>query len=151
MALVFEADRFRALSLADLDETEMADKAPDWLGAWSWSGPKLVGTRRAKSGEELLASVERSLAGIDTAQRPSWWQDYALNVPDALTRARPVADLAAKHPTQRALIDEAIARTGQPESSLRWLPLVSRRALDWTALIDARTAEPVGYVHLDGF
>ena len=30
-------------------------------------------------------------------------------------------------------------------------PLVSHRALDWTALIDAKTAELVGYVHLDGF
>ncbi len=62
-----------------------------------------------------------------------------------------MSDLAARYSSQHALIDEAVARTGQPESSLRWFPLVSHRALDWTALIDAKTAEPVGYVHLDGF
>lgn len=150
VALVFEVDRFRAVSMADLDEADPANALGE-LHTWSGSGRRVVGTRRARNKNEVLENIEKSSLGIDTAQRPSWWQDYSLNVSDALARAKPIAQLAAKYPQQRSLIDEAIARTGRPESSLRWLPLVSRRALDWTALIDAKTAEPVGYVHLDGF
>lgn len=68
-----------------------------------------------------------------------------------LKRAKPIADLAAKHPDQRAMLDEAVRQTGQPQETLRWLPLVSHRAMDWVALVDAKTAEVRGYAHLDGF
>ena len=150
VALAFETDRFRAVTLADLDEADLP-KALGWLNAWSWSGPRIVGTRRARNNDEFIKSLDLSLAGIEPGQRPSWWQDYQLNVPDVLKRAKPIADLAAKHPDQRALLDEALRQTGQPRETLRWLPLVSHRAMDWVALVDAKTAEVRGYAHLDGF
>lgn len=158
VALVYEVDRFRSVSFADLDEAD-ADNAPEWAQSWSLSSPHTVGVRAVTTLEEKIASINASLQGVEPSQRPSWWQDYALSVPQVLQRARPLDDLRAKHPSQTALIDAAAAQaitnlvpheTTDP-AALRWLPLVSRRATDWVVLLDPVTARVRGYVHLDGF
>lgn len=158
VALVHEVDRFRVISFADLDEAEAA-QIPAWAHAWSFSRPRTVGVRAPQSGEERLSSISASLQGVEPSQRPSWWQDYALSVPQVLQRARPLTDLRSKHPEQSALIDAAVARAiadaqaGETIdiAALRWLPLVSRRATDWVVLLDPVTGRVRGYVHLDGF
>ena len=158
LALVFETDRFRVVSLADLDPDESLDgaafKASTGLGPWShWSlaQPRVLGVRKPKDGAELMQSVERSLAGVSPGQRPSWWQDYALSVPQALQHARPVPELAAKGPAQAAELARAVARSGQPEAQLRWLPVVSRHAMDWVVLLDATSGQVRAFAHVDGF
>lgn len=158
VALVHEVDRFRVISFADLDEAE-AVHIPPWAQAWSFSRPRTVGIRASTSAQEKLSSISASLEGVEPSQRPSWWQDYALSVPQVLQRAHPLSALHAKHPDQVALIDKATAsaladvavgETTDAEA-LRWLPLVSRRATDWVVLLDPNTARVRGYLHLDGF
>lgn len=158
LALVHEVDRFRVVSFADLDEADLAH-APEWVRPWGLSSPRMMGTRAARSSDEMMASVNASLQGMEPSQRPSWWQDYALSVPQVLARAHPVAELRAKHLAQAALLDAALAQavaaaqkgeTTDP-SALRWLPLVSRHATDWVLLLDPVTARVRGYAHLDGF
>jgi len=158
VALVFEVDRFRVVGHGDLDGADLA-QLPDWAQPWRFSRARTLGTRAAASGEEQLASVQASLQGIEPSQRPSWWQEYALSTPAVLQRARPLSDLRGKHPAQGAVIDHAAmaamrgARTGESTdpAALRWLPIVSRRAMDWVVLIDPNTARLRGFVHLDGF
>lgn len=155
LALVYEVDRFRVVSLADLDPGELRDtgsfQTPAWLRPWSFSKPRVVGVRSARDGAEFLKSVQLSLAGLQPSQRPSWWQNYALNVPQVLRRAKPLSELVAKHPAQAAALTQAVARTGQAEASLRWLPVVSRETSDWVVLLDAASGEVRGFEHLDGF
>lgn len=158
VAMVYEIDRFRVVSFADLYENE-AEQIPNWAQPWGFSSPRTMGIRLPKTGEEQLSSIELSFAGIEPSQRPSQWQDYALNVPQVLQRARPLSDLRAKHPEQMVLIDaavsDALSNWEQGETTdaqtLRWLPLVSRSATDWVVLLDPITARARGYVHLDGF
>ena len=158
VALVYEVDRFRVLSFADLDEAD-ASNVPNWAQPWNLSRPRAVGLRAAATSEEKIASVDASLQGVEPGQRPSLWQDYALSMPQVLQRSRPVVELRAKHPAQAALLDTAVAsaiadvlpgETTDP-TALRWLPLVSRRVTDWVVLLDPVTARVRGYAHLDGF
>ena len=160
VALVYEIDRFRVVSFADVDaDADEAEQIPDWAQPWRFSRPRTVGIRSSSTGAEKLDSINLSLAGIEPSQRPSWWQDYALSRPQVLERARPLPELRAKHPEQSALLDAAVAQAlhnNQPDETadaqaLRWLPLVSRRATDWVVLLDPITARVRGYVHLDGF
>ena len=158
LALVFETDRFRVVSLADLDPDDSLNdgpfKAPLGLGPWSqWSlsQPRVLAVRKSKDGAELMKSVERSLAGVEPSQRPSWWQAYAMSVPQVLQRARPLPELAAKGPAQATELAKAVARSGQPEAQLRWLPVVSRHTTDWVVLIDAASGQVRGFAHVDGF
>ncbi len=158
VALVYEVDRMRAVSYADIAETELPS-VPDWANPWRLTGPLTVGLREVVTTEEKIASIESSLGGIEPGQRPSWWQDYALSVPKVLERARALAELRAKHPTQaerlniaaQSAIDNwATGETSDPESLL-WLPLVSRHVNDWVVLLDPATARVRGYAHVDGF
>ena len=160
VALVYEIDRFRVVSFADVDaDADEAEQIPDWAQPWRFSRPRTVGIRSSSTGAEKLDSINLSLAGIEPSQRPSWWQDYVLSRPQVLERARPLSELRAKHPEQSALLDAAVAQAlhnNQPDETadaqaLRWLPLVSRRATDWVVLLDPITARVRGYVHLDGF
>lgn len=158
VAVVFETDRFRAVSYADLDEAEASD-APRWAQPWSLSSPRVMGARASANAQEMMASINASLQGVGPSQRPSWWQEYKLSIPSVMGRARPMAELYAKHPKQQAILDAAVSdalsnvQFGETDeaSSLRWLPLMSRRADDWVVLLDPSTARIRGYAHVDGF
>lgn len=158
VALVHEVDRFRVVSVADIDETE-ADHIPNWAKPLSFSRPPTIGIRPAATLEENMASIDASLQGVEPSQKPSWWQEYALSVPQVLQRSHGLAALNTKHPAQQTLIEAAASsavadlqpgETTDP-ATLRWLPLVSRHASDWVVLIDPVTARIRGYIHLDGF
>ena len=47
-------------------------------------------------------------------------------------------------------IEQAVAETGQPLVTLRYLPMVGRKDA-WTAWIDSTTAKPLGFLPLDSF
>ncbi|CAN7631637.1 hypothetical protein LJR129_004852 [Acidovorax sp. LjRoot129] len=158
VALVYEVDRFRVVSVADIDEAE-ADDTPSWAKPLSFSRPPTIGIRPAATLEENISSIEASMQGIEPSQKPSWWQEYALSVPQVLQRSHDLASLRTKHPAHAALIEAAASNTitnlqpGETNApaTLRWLPLVSRHASDWVVLIDPVTARIRGYIHLDGF
>lgn len=166
LAMVFDTDRFRVVSLADLDPDEPLSESAltlqERFGPWShWSlaQPTVMGVRKSIDSAELMQSVERSLAGTEPSQRPSWWRDYALSVPQVLQRAKPLAELSAKHAAQKGLLDAAVTvaianakanETNDP-AALLWLPIVSRRVTDWVVLLDPVTARIRGSAHLDGF
>lgn len=158
VALVFEVDRFRVISFADLDAGD-SSSVPEWAQPWNTSGMRTIGIRAPANSAEKEASIDASLQGIEPSQRPSWWQDYELSLPRMLERARPVEQLREKYADQSSLLDAALAnaaKNAQPAETsdpkaLRWLPLVSRRALDWVVLLDPVTGRARGFVHLDGF
>lgn len=158
IALVYEIDRFRVVSFTSLDEAE-ADQIPSWAKPLMMSSLRTIGLRAASTSEELMASIDASLQGIEPSQRPSWWQDYMLNIPQVLQRSRPLMELQSKHPDQNKLLQAAVinaiadAQPGETTDpmALRWLPLVSSRATDWVVLLDPDNARVRGYAHLDGF
>lgn len=158
VALVYEVDRFRVVTFADLEESE-ASTAPAWAQPWSLAPLHTVGLRPVATNQEKIASVDASLQGVEPSQRPGWWQDYSLSVSRVLQRAHPIVQLRTRHPDQTALLAAELARavrdrqpgeTRNPEALL-WMPLVSRRATDWVVLLDPTSARPRGYIHADGF
>ncbi len=156
LALVHEVDRFRVVTYADIAEADFVS-APPWVRPWGFSAPRVLGTRRALTIDEKFAGVEAWSQGVEPGQRPALWQDYPLSVPQVLERSRSLAELRALHPEEDETLNNALALvTSHPGETnnpalLRWLPLVSRRAMDWVVLIDPQTARIRGFVHLDGF
>lgn len=158
LALVFEVDRFRVVSSADIVEADIK-RLPDWFRPWGMVTVRTLGLRPAASNDERLASFDAALQGVDAGQRPWRWQDYEKSRPEVLKRARPLADLRAAHPDQHKLIDRAVSEAlneSRPDeikeaNELLWLPLVSRHSMDWVVLIDPVTLRIRAYVPLDGF
>lgn len=151
LAIVFEVDRFRVISFSDIPEEEAkGTMAPAWLTPWQLHPPRVLGLRSVHGLSEKMASVELALQGIDAAQRPSRWQEYALNKQDILQRARRLEELRLRYPADASRIDSA-ANATTCLSNCVWLPLVGRRSAEWVVLIDPHSASLVGYLPLDGF
>jgi hypothetical protein len=147
--LAYEVDRFRVVASADVLERELEQALPEFR-TLSIIGPKLVGTRAAKTSDEKMKAVELGVRGFDISSRPIFWQPYVESRKAVLTRARPVAVLKKQYPARLNDIEQAIEASGRPSSQLVFLPLTARRA-DWIVLLDSATADIVGFAQFDGF
>jgi hypothetical protein len=151
--LVFEFDRFNAVSVSDVDEAALTQAKAPWNSLPLW-GPTVIAAREPKDGDERLKSMDMSLQGVEPSMRPDWWQELEVSRSHILLRAKPLEDLRKRHESKTdnlLKIDTAVQDSGKPESQLRWLPLTSRRDKDWTVLLDAQTGVPLAYAAVDGF
>jgi hypothetical protein len=150
--LVFETDRFTAISALDVDEKALEKAGNAWeLPIW---GATVIAAREPKDGDERLKSLNLSLQGLEPSVRPDWWQPLELSRPQILQRSKPLADLRKRHANKAEKlqkIDIAIQDSGITEDQLHWLPLTSRRDKDWVVLLDAQTGVPLAYAAVDGF
>lgn len=148
--LVFEVDRIRVVSVSEINLASLSEAAGR-LGQLSWTGPKLISVRSPRSNDELIRSIDLSMAGVEPSLRPGWWQEYALAKPEVLRRAQPIDFLLEKRPTQAPLIRLTVEQSGVAMDELRWLPFTSKRQMDWIVLIHKDSAEIRGYAKVDGF
>lgn len=148
--LVFEVDRIRLVTASELDPNHLVD-APESLRRLPWTGPVLVGIRSPRDNQEMLQSIDLSLAGLEPSLRPGWWQAYAESLPEVLRAARPLAVLRAARPDSAVRIDEAVRATGLSEDELLWLPLTGGRSFDWIVLIHHTSGQLLSYAPVDGF
>ena len=158
IAVVFEVDRFRVVSYADLDTARSKD-FPGWISPWGFASPRTLSVRSARTPDEKWASVEASLQGVEPSQRPDWWQDYDLSAHQIKARAKPLGLLLSMHPQEREHIQAFASQAAKapreqevahPEELL-WLPVVSRQSMDWVAFIDPKSTRIRGYANVDGF
>ena len=148
VAMVFEVDRFRVIAANQvyLPELEVAQLEYQRL---PMTGPWMLGTRRAKDGDERNDALFMGAQGIDLAQRPSFWQPYAASTADALAHSRPLALLLSKYPAYAAATKDQLREQGVDERAARFLPVMARGG-DWVAILD-NTGRLVHYVPVDGF
>ena len=147
--LVFEYTRMSVVHAIDIDPMLLA-KAPFELQQLPVTGPTPLALRPFKNSSEQYDATMAALGGVPLSTRADLWQPYADSTADILKEAKPAADLHTRFASQAAMVDKAIADTGRPVAQLRYLPLVGRNQA-WTALLDATTAEPVGFLPLDSF
>ena len=158
LAFVFEVDRFRVVSYADVPADDLSH-LPDWARPWGLESPRTVGLRTPVSSEERVESFDAALQGIEISQRPQRWQDYRLNFDVVRSRSQSVATLRLARANKAVVIERALkeaisnrqeGETADP-SALLWIPLVSRSTLDWVAILDPSTLRIRAYAPVDGF
>jgi hypothetical protein len=149
VAMVFEVDRFRVITAAQVNVPELP-KARLEYQQLPLTGPRLLGTRAprddAESNDALMTALQ---TGIDRAHRPQFWQPYADSVPDVLRSARPLSVLLARYPELGVRIVDVLKEAQVDETTIRFLPVMARGG-DWVVLLDAK-AQPVHYALADGF
>ena len=151
VAMVFEVDRFVAVSASQINTEDLA-QAPADFQQLPWNGPQLMGVRASRNGAETLQSMELSFQGIEPSVRPGWWQSYEISRPQVMQRMQPIAALHQQASAeQRQVIDEAMRALPQPLEQVFYLPLVSGSQLDsWIVLLDTQ-ANIVGHAPVGGF
>lgn len=148
--LVFEVDRFKVVSTADIQPDALKPEAGG-LQVLPWTGPLIIGVRDPRSPDEKLQSLDLSMQGLEPSARPDWWQAYELSKPQVLKRAQPIEALRKRQPSAVSLIDQAVAESGKGESALGWVPLTSFKSTSWVAFVDLSTAEVLAFAPVDGF
>ena len=147
IGLVFEVDRFRAITANEVLRQELPLAPPDLRQLPLW-GPRIVATRQP-SPEEKPRAFELALSGYDLGQRPSFWVPYEASKQQALARSRPIDDLIKHYPNDASAIQAELAELRVPTSDLRFLPLQARRG-NWVVVLNQQGAL-VGFLGRDGF
>jgi hypothetical protein len=157
LALVFETDRFRLITYADIP-LQALPPLTEWISPWSLDGLIMASIRGPSSAEERAQRFDDMLVDISPSQRPIYWQDIEYSTAHIRGRARLLSDLRAAYPSQQKAIDQAVeqdsARTvGKIANGerLMWLPLVSRHNLEWVVILDPLTVQIIAFLPLDGF
>ena len=148
VAMVFEKDRFRVITVAHVEMDELPKARPEYQ-TLPLTGPWLLGTRAATTGDEANDALFEGLRGVDPAQRPQFWQPYADSTADALARARPLAALLTKYPVQAGEVKDRLKELKVDADSAKFLPLTGRGG-DWVVILDS-AGHLVHYVPVDGF
>lgn len=149
VAVAFEVDRL-VIVTANQIQPEPMDQAIVSQIQRDANGLLLVSIREPKTNTEYLESLDRSMQGVTPAMRPSVWRPMSEAHMAIGRRAKPLSDLLSKRPdTADELRAEAMA-AGIPIDRLRYLPLVSRKSLEWVALLDPAD-KIVGNANVDGF
>jgi hypothetical protein len=148
--MVFEYDRFRVVHQVEIPE-DLAARAPAGIPVAPAFGPTLLTLRPFKDDRERADYTMAALQGLPLSARPDLWQPYEAGREQVLQAARPASQLRTRFPQRAAEIDAALQRAGRTAAQASYLPLVARKAEAWTVLLDARTAEVIGYLPLDSF
>ncbi|MFI8618959.1 TfpX/TfpZ family type IV pilin accessory protein [Acidovorax sp. NPDC077693] len=147
--LVFEYSRMSVVHAADVDP-KLLTMAPASMQNLPITGPTPIALRPFKNAAEQFDATMAALGGAPLAARGDLWQPYAQSRAEILKESRPASELNARFATHAALIDAAVGKTGRSMDQVRYLPLVGRENA-WTVLLDATTADPVGFLPLDSF
>ena len=147
--LVQEVDRFKVITLPQLDPTEVA-KLPSRLQPRWMDGPVTVAIRAPKDAEEQQKVMFESVqGGRDYGERAEFYLPYeGAATLKALQRAKPLAAFLDKQPSQRSAAADLAASKGLDMAQLVYLPVVGRQ--DWVAVLDAQ-AQIQGFLKGDGF
>jgi hypothetical protein len=149
--LVFEIDRFRVVSVADIDTDSLSEAKPH-LRDLPLTGPGLISAKMPQEDRAYQKAFELSFRGVDLGMQPAAWLDYDGAARTAALRkattARALMHRFEGRPEQTLIMD-AVRDTGKPINELFALPLVGREKA-WTILIDS-TGEPVGHIAIDIF
>ncbi len=149
--MAFEGDRFRTVSLPDIDLADLPNAPPE-LTRLNYRGPRLIGVRLAKPTDpDFVQSVKLSVEGLHPAFRPSRWVDYEQQRADVIKSARPVSRLRQKAPEENEVIDKMIQALQTNEGQLGYLPLQSNIQSNWVVVVNLANAQPKAYLHIDGW
>ncbi len=142
--IAFEGDRFRVVSLADIDAREL-EKSEARSKDFPWLGPKLVGVKLLKPTDPgYLQSIERAIQG----DHPIPYVNVVQDVKSALI---PVAALISSGRVDKATQSPEIFAQLQRHQHDFYLPIVGRNSADWIAILPADGESIIGYLPIDGW
>jgi hypothetical protein len=148
--MVFEYDRFRVVHQVDIP-LDLADRAPPGIDVAPLAGPTLLSLRPFRNEKENFEMTLGAIGGASLSARPDLWQPYQAARAQVLQAAKPVSQLQSRFPQRSADIDAALRKAGRDAAHTAYLPLIARKAEAWTVLLDAGSAEVIGYLPLDSF
>lgn len=151
--LAYEGNRFRLVSMADVDETQLG-KAPPQFQVPSLRGPQLIGAKLAGANDaDFQSSVMLSMQGLHPAFRPERWVAYESLLPELKLALQPIESLKGKHPDAGAEIDATLASHALTSETAGYMPLEAEKAnpVNWVVIVERASGQPKAFLPLDGW
>lgn len=149
--LAFEGDRFRVVSVPDIDSQSKStggmlnQPLPKW-------GPSLIGVKMLEpSDPRYLQSLEQSVNGNHPAFRPERWVPYSDQRQVVIKSALPIGNLTMGGDAISREVAEWLHRNNQTQEDIVYLPLANHKEQDWIILLKKLDGEPVGFLAVDGW
>jgi hypothetical protein len=149
VVMVFEVDRMRVLSAAEVDSVGLGE-APEELRKLSWTGPRLIAAAAPVSREEMLRAIDLAIGGLDIGDLPKNWRPYETQATSAWNRAKPGPQLETRYPAVHQELADVSARIHVPLEDLRFLPLIGRQS-SGSVILAPPGARVVDVLSVDGF
>ncbi|MCS4294451.1 hypothetical protein M2375_002684 [Comamonas sp. BIGb0152] len=146
--IAFEGNRFRVVSMADIDFSKMSLTSQD-IPKLSWSGPKPIGVKIYQGTDpNFMNSVRDALNGIHPAYQPDRWIPYR-DVDIQLKKSgKPLLNLLK----EKEQINQFLKGGSKLDiSGIIYIPLVGFNDVDWVVLLNKNTTEIVGYMQINGW
>ena len=145
--LVHEFDRFKVISSADVDPSELRGIRED-LKIGIFGEMRIVSIRAASKEEREEVLFESVQGGRDYGERPKFYTEYSgIGAYQSASRA---IDFLQKPQNikYRLEIEKILTKNNVPIGEARYLPIVART--DWIAIIKA-DGTVIGYIQGDAF
>jgi hypothetical protein len=149
VAMVFEVDRIRVLSAAEVEAADL-NTAPEQFRKLSWTGPRLIAAAVPATREEMLKAIDLAIGGLDISNDPKNWRPYEDQATSAWNRAKPAAQLETRYPSVHQDLARTAARISVPLENLRFLPVIGRQG-SGSVVLAPPGARVVDVLSVDGF
>ena len=144
---VFVKDRFDTVAANALDPDSLA-RAAEEFRVLPLTGPRVVAAqppRDAKERSKIL--FEATAGGHDVPELPHLYTSYADAAMSAAQSAKPLVGLSRQGEDASRIVSDFVTTHGNGARSLGYLPVKARNQ-DFTAVVDKKTGEIVGYLPL---
>ncbi|WP_462386247.1 pilus assembly protein [Acidovorax sp. Q11] len=147
--LVQEVDRFKVITLPELEMTKVANLEEALRPRWN-AGPMVIAIRDPKDARERQEVMFESVqGGRDYAERADFYIRYEGDAAaKSLKRAKNLRDFLKKFPQQESAAKKIINLNDSNYDDFFYLPVVARR--DWIAILDNKGMIR-GFLKGDGF
>ena len=148
--LVHEVDRFKVVSAADLDESDLRE-APPLFRRLPKSGVQTIGIRQARDSADKLRSLDLELAGKELSLQTEWWQPLSEENRISMRQlGKPIHLLRQKTVDGGTKLDQILRTANVSDDEAIALPLLTRFA-SWSVVLDKRDLKIIGYLPIDLF
>ena len=145
---VFVKDRFETVAANTVDRGSLG-KAPAAFRELPLDGPKIVAAMLPTNPDESVRITMSAMnGGPDVAQLPHLYEPYYQAAGSVAKAARPLVGLSQKGREQASVVKDFVNANGDGARSLGYVPVRARNR-DFTAVVDRKTGEIVGYLPLD--
>ncbi len=146
--LVAAVDRLVLVSANEIKDADLAQGSEPRFRSRSWTGPRLVAAKMPTDPTERGDLAFSALAGRDLQNLPRYYCDYSEGGSSLLKKANTLEKLLRDKPQSRTVVEEWLADSARPASSVVWVPLQASKA-DLVMLLDAQTASPLHAFAID--
>lgn len=145
---VFVKDRFETIAANSIDPASL-DKAPPAFHQLPLAGPQVVAAEPPKNADEAIdVGIQAFGGGADVANMPHLYLPYEKATDKVAKVARPLVSLSQRGKDQATAVNDFVTASGNGARSLGYVPVRARNR-DFTAVVDRKTGEIVGYLALD--